>query len=174
MELNPGLSYLNTLLYEMPAAYASIEGSSKYPNLHGMVRFYPVTDGVLVNAELYNLPVVSPICSNHVFGFHIHQGTSCSGNAQDPFADAGLHYNPGGCEHPAHGGDLPPLFATHEGFAWGVILSDRFKWGDILGHTVIVHDLPDDFRSQPAGNSGEKIGCGVIQKTTRSPSARME
>lgn len=165
MEINPGLSYFHTLLYGMPAAFAPIQGSSDYPNLHGIIRFYPVVDGVLVNAEIYGLPVQSPICSNHVFGFHIHEGTSCTGNESDPFADAKGHYNPGGCEHPAHGGDMPPLFATHEGFAWNAFLTDRFKWGDILGHAVIVHALPDDFRTQPSGDSGAKIGCGIITRT---------
>lgn len=166
METNPGLNYLQTLLYDMPAAYAQIEGSGDYPNLYGMVRFYPVPDGVLINAEIYDLPVQSPICSNHVFGFHIHEGRSCTGNETNPFSDAGMHYNPGGCEHPAHGGDLPPLFAAHDGFAWCCFLTDRFKWGDILGRTVIIHAMPDDFRSQPSGDSGAKIGCGVIMGTS--------
>lgn len=166
METNPGRNYLQTLLYEMPSAYAQIEGSADYPNLYGMVRFYPVPDGVLVNAEIYSLPVQSPICSNHVFGFHIHEGRACTGNETDPFADAGMHYNPGGCEHPAHGGDLPPLFASHDGFAWCCFLTDRFKWGDILGRTVIIHAMPDDFHSQPSGDSGAKIGCGVIMGTS--------
>ena len=164
MEINPGLTYLNTLLYEMPDAYAVIKGSTAYPQLHGIVRFYPVITGVLVNAEIYGLPVENPICSNHIFGFHIHEGTSCTGNEAEPFADAGGHYNPGGCEHPAHAGDMPPVFATHDGFAWNVFLSDRFKWGDILGHTIIIHSQPDDFRTQPSGDSGIMIGCGVIER----------
>ena len=165
MEINPGLSYLNTLLYDMPAAYATISGNGNHPQLEGIVRFYPTVDGILVNAEIYGLPVMSPICSNHIFGFHIHEGRTCTGNAEDPFADAGVHYNPGGCMHPAHGGDLPPLFATSEGFAWNVFLTDRFKWGDILGHTVIIHAMPDDFRTQPSGDSGAKIGCGIIRRS---------
>lgn len=164
METNPGLTYLNTLLYDMPAAYASIQGSPQYPQLQGIVRFYPVVDGVLVNTELYGLPVENPICSNHIFGFHIHEGISCTGTTENPFADAGGHYNPGGCEHPAHAGDMPPLFATHDGFVWNTFLSDRFKWGDILGHTVIIHSMPDDFRTQPSGDSGMMIGCGVIER----------
>ena len=165
MEINPGLSYLNTLLYDMPAAYATISGNGNHPQLEGIVRFYPTVDGILINAEIYGLPVMSPICSNHIFGFHIHEGRTCTGNAEDPFADAGVHYNPGGCMHPAHGGDLPPLFATSEGFAWNVFLTDRFKWGDILGHTVIIHAMPDDFRTQPSGDSGAKIGCGIIRRS---------
>lgn len=165
METNPGLTYLQTMLYDMPAAFAQIAGSREYPALQGIVRFYPVADGVLINAEVYNLPVQSPICSNHVFGFHIHEGNACSGNEEAPFADTGSHYNPGGCEHPAHAGDLPPLFAGHDGFAWCAFLTDRLKWGDILGRTVVIHAMPDDFKSQPSGDSGAKIGCGVIMRT---------
>ena len=145
--------------------FANIRGSKDFPDLYGIVRFYPVTDGVIVNAEIYGLPVIQPICSNHFFGFHIHEGTSCTGTASNPFADADGHYNPGGCEHPAHGGDMPPLFATHDGFAWSTFLSDRFKWQDVLGLTVIVHDGPDDFRTQPSGDSGAMIGCGVIERS---------
>lgn len=165
METNPGLTYLNTMLYEKPAAYAFIDGSDAYPEVHGMVRFYPVADGVLVNAELYELPVSTPICSSNIFGFHIHDGRSCTGNAKDPFADAGLHFNPGGCQHPAHAGDMMPLFANYEGFAWYCYLSKRFKWGDILGRAVIVHDMPDDFHTQPSGNSGIKIACGIVKRS---------
>ena len=158
-------AFLNTLLYQMPSAFATIHGSEQFPNLHGIVRFYPIVGGVLVNAELYHLPVKNPICSNHIFGFHIHDGTSCSGTPQKPFADAGSHYNPGGCNHPSHAGDLPPLFATQDGFAFTVNLLDRFKWGDLLGRTVIVHSKSDDFRTQPSGDSGEMIGCGIITPT---------
>ena len=164
MEQNPGFQYLNSVLFDMPAAYAVMKGSPAYQNLHGIVRFFPVINGVLVNAEIYGLPVENPICSNHVFGFHIHEGRSCGGTNENPFADAEGHYNPGGCEHPAHAGDMPPLFATYNGFAWNVFLSDRFKWGDILGHPIILHSEPDDFTTQPSGNSGMMIGCGIIEK----------
>lgn len=165
MEPNPGLYYLNTLLYGMPVAYADIKGSAAYPDINGIVRFYRVTDGVLVNAEIYDLPTAPPICGANVFGFHIHEGNSCTGNETDPFANAGGHFNPGGCEHPAHAGDLPPLFANHSGFAWYIVLTNRFKWGDIIGRTVIVHAMPDDFHTQPSGNSGTRIGCGIINRT---------
>lgn len=164
METNPGFNFLNTLLYKMPAAFANIKGNSQFPDLYGVVRFYPVVGGVIVNPELYGLPVENSICSNHIFGFHIHEGSSCTGTTDNPFSDAGTHYNPGGCVHPAHAGDLQPLFATHNGFAWGAFLMDRFKWGDILGRTIIVHSQPDDFRTQPSGDSGDMIGCGVIER----------
>ena len=74
------------------------------------------------------------------------------------------HYNPGGCEHPSHAGDLPPLFANYDGFAWNAVLLDRFKWGDILGLPIVIHLNPDDFTTQPSGNSVTMIACGIIEK----------
>lgn len=83
----------------------------------------------------------------------------------DPFADAMPHYDPNGCEHPHHAGDLPPLFENN-GFALSLVLTDRFSVDEVIGRTVIVHADPDDFTTQPSGNSGEKIACGVIRPTT--------
>lgn len=79
----------------------------------------------------------------------------------DPFADAMSHYDPRGCAHPYHAGDLPPLFGNNS-FALSVFLTDRFSVHEVIGRTVIIHDHPDDFTTQPSGNSGTKIACGVI------------
>lgn len=83
------------------------------------------------------------------------------GNQNDPFPLTGSHYNPDNCPHPYHAGDLPPLFGNR-GIAWSAFLTNRFQVRDVLGKTVIIHASPDDFTSQPAGNSGKKIACGVI------------
>lgn len=45
-----------------------------------------------------------------------------------------------------------------------MFLTDRFKVDDVIGRTVIIHDKPDDFTTQPSGNSGEKIACGIINR----------
>lgn len=100
-------------------------------------------------------------CKGRIFGFHIHSGSRCSGNGSDPFADTDGHYNPGGCEHPYHAGDMPPLFGS-DGCAYLVFLTNRFTVNEVIGRTVVIHDMPDDFTSQPAGNAGNKIACGVI------------
>ena len=100
-------------------------------------------------------------CRGAIFGFHIHSGSQCGGNMQDPFADAGEHYNPNGCMHPYHAGDMPPLFGNN-GYAFQIFLTDRFTVNDIIGKTVIIHSEPDDFRTQPGGNSGSRIACGQI------------
>ena len=44
-----------------------------------------------------------------------------------------------------------------------MVFTDRFQPQDVVGRTVIIHDQPDDFTSQPSGNSGEKIACGEIE-----------
>lgn len=144
-----------------PQAVAHIRGSADYPNLCGTVQFFQTPGGVLVRTELQGLPHTAGRCTGRVFGFHIHEGGSCAADMTDPFAGAMAHYNPDGCEHPQHAGDLPPLFESC-GRAFSVVLTDRFRVHEVIGKTVIVHAGPDDFTTQPSGNSGEKIACGVI------------
>ena len=146
-----------------PAARTSIKGSAKYPDIHGNVHFYQTEMGVMVVAEIFGLPTFGDPCKSPIFGFHIHSGGSCTGNETDPFADAMTHYNPKNCPHPYHAGDMPPLFGNN-GYAFLMFLTDRFTAREIIGKTVIIHDKPDDFTTQPAGNSGNKIACGVIQR----------
>lgn len=57
---------------------------------------------------------------------------------------------------------MPPLFENN-GYAYLSFLTNRFHIKDIIGKTVIIHDMPDDFRTDPSGNSGNKIACGIIQ-----------
>lgn len=83
------------------------------------------------------------------FGFHIHQGNSCTGNATDEFANAKSHLDLTNCPHPFHSGDLPPLIENN-GYAYMSVLINKFKIKDILGKVVIIHDSPDDFTSQPS------------------------
>ena len=156
-----------SVLGRRPHATAVIGGSTWYPAIKGLVRFFQTDAGVVVATEITGLPAPTEECTAPVFGFHIHGGGSCTGNATDPFADALTHYNPAVCPHPYHAGDLPPLFGNN-GFAFSVVLTDRFTVSEIIGKTIIVHSKPDDFTTQPAGNSGNKIACGIIQSTLRS------
>ncbi len=145
-------------------AVAVLQGDPNHRELRGIVKFYQRREGVLVVAEVSGLSVPEGHCANTVHGFHIHSGISCTGTIEEPFANANGHYNPGGCPHPAHAGDMIPLFATKFGKAWGAFLSDRFTVKEILGRTVILHEKPDDFTSQPSGNAGAMIACGVIKR----------
>lgn len=140
-------------------ATAHIKGGEDYPEICGVVMFYRKHDGVLVTAKICGLP--DNVNKTKVYGFHIHEGSSCSGNANDEFADTFSHFNPTNTEHPMHAGDMPPLFSNN-GKAYLSFVTNRFTVPEIIGKTVVIHLHPDDMMTQPSGNSGTKIACGVI------------
>ena len=158
---------IGSVLSRRPNAVAIMKGSDKYPEIKGRVLFHQMNDGVLVRAEIIGLPKGKGECKSPVFAFHLHEGKKCSGIELDPFADVGEHFNPDGCPHPYHAGDMPPLFGAN-GKAFAMFLTERFKVTEIIGRTVIIHAMPDDFETQPSGNAGEKIACGVIMPMMRA------
>lgn len=158
-----GTGMLPVLLRRGYQAYAEMRGNAEFPLLRGRVLFYQTGQGVLVTADISGLPFGTGKCAGRIFGFHIHEGSSCQEAAEgDPFPGTLSHYNPGECLHPAHAGDLPPLFGNR-GHAVMAVLTDRFRVQDIIGRTVVIHDRPDDFKTQPSGDSGTKIACGIIR-----------
>lgn len=159
--MNRKIKNYAALLTQPPHALAQIMGSTAYSLIRGTVRFYQMRSGVLIATEVSGLPYANGVCRNPVYGFHIHSGGRCEGNMNDPFADTMSHYNPEDCAHPFHAGDMPPLFGNH-GYAFSVFVTDRFSLAEVIGKTVIIHGSPDDFTTQPSGNSGEKLACGVI------------
>lgn len=138
-----------------PDATAQIRGGADAPHLAGQIQFYQECGRVLVIARLSGFPGKK----SDFFAMHIHNGETCSGT---DFSGTGGHYNPNEESHPDHAGDLPPLMSCH-GKAFLAVRTERFRVCDIIGKTVVIHSAPDDFRSQPAGNSGTKIACGVIR-----------
>jgi superoxide dismutase, Cu-Zn family len=104
-------------------------------------------------------------------GFHIHEKGDCS---SPDFASAGEHFNPTSQQHgnpaspPHHLGDVPNLKANNEGKAdlnariEGVTLGDGGA-NDVVGKAFVVHAKPDDYKTQPSGNSGDRVACGVIE-----------
>lgn len=149
-------------LRRRPNAYATIHGNGNHPTILGIIRFYSTTHGTLVVSEVRGLPREADPCLSPIFALHIHGGNICTGTREDAFANAGTHYNPNGCPHPYHAGDLPPLFGA-DGYAFGATLTNRFTVDEILGKTVILHASPDDFTTQPSGNAGLKLACGEIR-----------
>ncbi len=141
----------------MPEAYAQIKGSPTFPKISGEVYFYDVHGGTLVAAEITGLPA-----GDTFHGFHIHEGNSCSGTPAEPFKNARGHYNPEKTLHPNHAGDMPPLLAV-EGNAFLMFYTGRFHPEDVVGRTVIIHAMPDDFKTQPSGDAGAMIACGEIR-----------
>ena len=97
---------------------------------------------------------------HRLFAVHIHEGSDCGGT---DFSDTGGHYNPDAREHPRHAGDLPPLLSMG-GRAFLAVETGRFTPCDVVGRTVVIHGSTDDFHTQPAGNAGKKIACGVIRQ----------
>ncbi len=160
--------YINftRVLRGVPEAVALVKGSGRYPEIDGIVEFYQTPLGVVVSAEVTGLPKYVGYYESPIFAMHIHGGGLCTEDDADPFSGAGTHYNPTGAPHPYHAGDLPPLFGA-DGVAFSVNLTNRFAVDEIVGKTVVIHDSPDDFTTQPAGNSGSKIACGVITRVRR-------
>lgn len=165
MKIYPASSFqeefLNLLTTACPSAYAVLKGDTKAPKLNGMIYFYPVSQGgVLIEAEVSGLPQQKPNETSGFFGMHIHENGDCT----PPFDNTGSHYNPTNASHPNHAGDLLPLL-SNSGYSYLVFYSDRIQLEEIIGKSVIIHSAPDDFTTQPSGNSHEKIGCGVILET---------
>lgn len=156
--------YIKRIQHNQYVAKAQISGDSNHKKIHGTAKFYPSQNGTLVQVEVFGLPVNRQKCSNNIFALHIHQGASCTSKGEDPFGSAGTHYNPNECNHPAHAGDLPPLFANKNGYAYLLMFTDRFSPKEIIGKTIIIHSQADDFKTQPSGDSGSKIACGEIRK----------
>lgn len=150
-----------------PDAVAHIRGGPDAPLLSGEVRFYQSHRNVLVVASITGLPKHN---DSGFFALHIHEGGSCSGEG---FSATGSHYNPLGTPHPTHAGDLPPLLRCNGG-AYLAVRTDRFHVRDVIGRTVVIHSGPDDFTSQPAGNAGTKIACGVIRRSPPLPGTHLD
>ena len=149
-------NYFKNLANLKPQATADVFGSKDYKDIVGKVQFYSLPQGVVVTADIEGLPRTE----TNIFAFHIHEGENCENN----FENTGNHFNPTNQPHPNHAGDMPPLFSNN-GDAWIAFYTQRFNINEIIGKTVIIHDQPDDFTSQPSGNSGTKIACGTIRKT---------
>ena len=141
---------------ERATAIACVHEGDAHPDLHGTVRFIPRKNGTLVVAEISGLPATD----TGFFAFHIHEGGNCSGAG---FPNTGGHYDSNDQDHQLHAGDLPPLLSSG-GSAYLAVITDRFRIKDIIGRTVVIHSGPDDFRTQPSGNAGNKIACGVIRR----------
>ena len=143
-------------------AKSIIKGSGMYNNVKGVAYFYNTSRGIMVAIEVNGLPMGKDECNNKIYAVHIHEGGSCTGNEKDMYANTMGHYNPDMCMHPYHAGDMPPLFENN-GHAFMMFLTDRFKVNEIIGKTIVIHGKPDDYNTQPSGDSGNKIACGVIE-----------
>ena len=143
------------LLEGRPAARALLRGSDAHPFLRGDALFYPWQGGSLLLVRAVGLP------GDGFFALHIHTFGSCRTGGDVAFLGAGDHFNPRGLPHPFHAGDLPVLLSSG-GRALSVTYTGRFTPGQAVGRSMVLHALPDDYRSQPTGAAGACITCGVI------------
>lgn len=143
-----------------PMASADLQARSG-SSVGGKVTFTEVKGGLRVDAQVAGL---TP--GEH--GFHVHEAGDCS--APDASSAKG-HFNPGGKAHghhagsERHGGDMPNLVANAAGDArFSAVVEGLSLSGatGVVGRSVVIHADPDDYKSQPAGNSGKRVACGVI------------
>ena len=145
-----------------PQATATLESRSG-STVAGTVNFYAAGQKIRVEANIAGL-------TPGAHGFHVHEGGDCS--AADASSAKG-HFNPAGRPHGHHGGserhagDMPNLVADSSGKATIAAEVDMLSLtegpGGILNRSVVVHADADDYKSQPAGNSGKRVACGTIR-----------
>lgn len=128
----------------------------------GTVRAWQTAGGVSFRIDARGLP-------HGVHGIHVHPLGRC-----DPpdFSTAGTHWNPSGREHGMnnpkgpHDGDMPNVTVAANGVLQETVVLPKATMGQLLdadGSSIMIHAGPDDYVSQPAGNSGAKIACAVIR-----------
>ena len=139
------------------AAMVDAEGKSV-----GTVELTETPHGTLLIVDLENLP-------EGIHAFHVHETGSC----EPPFTSAGGHFNPTGAKHGLeapegmHAGDMPNFHVPSSGAVTLEIFNAQLTLSDDLldddGAAIVVHAGADDYRSDPAGDAGDRIACGVIK-----------
>jgi Cu-Zn family superoxide dismutase len=131
----------------------------------GEINFVQTNNGVLIRLEVKGLPAGER-------AFHVHAVGKC----EPPFTTAGDHFNPGGKKHGleaadgAHAGDMPNLHIPPSGNLSVEAMNTTITLAkgrpnsvfDADGSAVVIHSKADDYKSDPAGNAGDRIACGVI------------
>jgi Cu-Zn family superoxide dismutase len=155
------LAGCQTMSDEAPRASAGLE-PTKGNKAIGEVNFEQMGSKVRVIAQVIRLP------ANGEFGFHIHEVGDCSSG--DGMSAKG-HFNPYGKPHgqgaERHAGDMPNLKSDAKGKAKLTVDLDIITLtrgpASIVGRGVLIHADADDYRTQPTGNAGARIACGVIK-----------
>lgn len=147
---------------------AELAGRAELKNANGeqvgVATLREMPGGVLISVDIQNLPPGA-------HAFHIH----AVGNCEPPFTSAGGHYNPVGKKHGLlnpegpHAGDLPNIHVGSDGKVRFEVIAGQVTLGagansllDGDGSALVVHEGVDDYLSDPAGNAGPRIACGVI------------
>ncbi len=157
-------------LNRIAVAYSTIKNTAG--DTRGTAELWQDADNVVhVEVQVTGMPPGS-------HGIHFHAVGSCESTSAGAFAAAGGHFNPLGRQHgldnPAgpHGGDAPNFTVNADGTGRASFTTDRISLTDgstslfdADGSAIVIHAAADDQISQPAGNSGARIACGVVRKT---------
>jgi Cu-Zn family superoxide dismutase len=142
----------------MPAGTTDDDTSN---DVTGTIHLMPSGRGVMLTGTLNNLPA-----GPH--GFHIHQNGDCSDPGEHFAPTSTVHGDPAaGGEH--HLGDLGNVEANDSNQATVSVDAAGLSLGgenSVIGHALVVHSDADDLKTQPSGNSGDPIACGVISASS--------
>lgn len=171
----PGLAAACTALAVLTVASAAFAGpgdraqallANAEGEAVGQVDLVEMVNGTMLTARLENLP-------EGTHAFHVHE----TGKCEPPFTSAGGHYNPAFADHGfavsggPHAGDMPNIHVPASGKLTVEVFNPRIRVDDDLldegmdnrGAAIVIHAGADDYETNPAGDAGPRIACGVIQ-----------
>lgn len=150
---------------ESPAASAltvTLQGAPGDTDFTGTVTIHPAGTGVHIVAD------VAGVDTDGKHGIHVHENGMCDHNGEGGkhFTSAGSHFNPAGTEHacpptdPRHAGDLGNIEVSG-GTGHLDLSATNLTIDQLTGKAIILHAGEDDCKTQPTGNSGDRLACGV-------------
>ncbi|GHC79695.1 superoxide dismutase family protein [Limoniibacter endophyticus] len=141
------------------AQFLDLEGKTV-----GMATLTGTPQGVVINVEVTGLP------ASQWVAFHVHETGTCDHEGQHE--SAGGHYNPGDKNHGyadpdgPHAGDMPNQYVPADGVLRAQVFNSMVRLGegnDIKGRALMIHAKPDDYKTQPTGDAGDRLACAVIE-----------
>ena len=162
-----------TAAQQVPTLSTARQAVANLASASGSLVSGKVTLVPMANGGIHLTGVIGGLAPNSAHGFHVHEKGDCS--AADA-SSAGAHVNPFNATHGRatgsahHAGDMDNVVANAEGIVMldvhvsGVTLGGGAV-NDIAGRALVVHAVADDYSSQPAGNAGARVACGVITAT---------
>lgn len=154
------------------AAAATLEGAPEDTDFAGTITVMPEGNGVRIVAD------VRGVDRDGRHGFHVHETGECAhGEGSGHFTSAGGHFNPNNAEHtcpptePRHAGDLGNIEITNGTGRLDVTTNLLTLSGpnSVVGKAIILHANEDDCQTQPTGNAGDRLACGVVTLGTSNP-----